>query len=162
MTYNLQQGRKIDAHRRHYEQFLEVEVSEEGTVRIATGRLSDHMRGDGPEVLFESVLVSLTRQAVDIVGKVSEHASYGGLWRFAVLAEGIAGLPAHLNGRGWEIGEVTVDADSEEYLSATQAPTAEVLATPWEVTYRLTGRFIRSLGIAEMAEVKLAVSPRTP
>lgn len=161
MTYKLQQSRTIDRDRRHYEQFLEVEVSEEGTVRMATGRLSDHMHGDGPEVLFESVLVTLTRQVVDIAGKVSEHASYGGLWRFAVLAEGIAGLPAHLNGRGWEIGQVTVDADSEEYLGTTQASTAEVLTAPWEVTYRLAGRFIRSLGIAEMTEVRLAVSSST-
>lgn len=158
MTTNLRSDRTIDPERRLYEQFLEVEMSDEGTVRIAMGRLSDHLRGGG-QVLLESALTTITRQTVDIAGKVSEHASYGGLWRFAVLAEGIAGLPAHLHGRGWGMGEVVVGADSREYLRTTQASTAEVLSAPWDVTGRLVGRFVRSLRIAEMPEVKAAISP---
>ncbi|MCR4512662.1 helix-turn-helix domain-containing protein [Aeromicrobium sp. 50.2.37] len=145
MTTNLRSDRTIDPERRLYEQFLEVEMSDEGTLRIAMGRLSDHLR-DGQEVLLESALTTITRQTVDIAGKISEHASYGGLWRFAVLAEGIAGLPAHLHGRGWGMGEVVVGADSLEYLRTTQASTAEVLSAPWEVTSRLVGRSSAACG----------------
>lgn len=159
MTTNLRSDRTVVPERRHYEQFLEVEMSDEGTVRIAMGRLSDHLGDGDQEVLLESALTTITRQTVDIAGKVSEHASYGGLWRFAVLAEGIAGLPAYLHGRGWGMGEVVVGADSHEYLRTTQASTAEVLSAPWEVTGRLVDRFVRSLRIAEMPEVKAAVSP---
>ncbi|KQP29215.1 hypothetical protein ASF38_00045 [Aeromicrobium sp. Leaf272] len=57
------------------------------------------------------------------------------------------------------MGEVVVGADSHEYLRTTQASTAEVLSAPWEVTGRLVDRFVRSLRIAEMPEVKAAVSP---
>jgi len=156
MTFGLETGRVVDSTRRGYEKIVEVEVSDEGTLRAMIGRFGDTTR-DGQKVLFESVMATMVRQVVDIAAQASDRAGYGGLWRFAVLATDIAGLPAHLNGQGWQ--EVFVDADTNEYLGTTQAPTTELRGAPWEVTNRLVARFVRSLGIGAMAEVRAAVEP---
>lgn len=158
MTFGLEAGRTVDPTRRSYEAVVEIELSDEGTIRVMTGRFGDQMR-EGTKVLFESILPTMVRQTVDIAGQVSKLANYGGLWRFAVLASDIAGLPAHVHGRAWQVGEIVVDADTNEYLSTTHAATIEVQSAPWQVTDRLAGRFVRSLGISAMPEVRAAMEP---
>ena len=139
--------------------FLEVEMSDEGIVRVMTSRFSEDMHGE--QVLFETMLPVLVRQTIDIAGKVSEESGYRGQWQFAVVATKIAGLVAHLHGSGQSIGEIAVSADQSEYTSATTASSSEVLTTPWNVARRLTGRFIRSLDISDMREVREATEEPT-
>lgn len=138
-------NRTLDMSGYDAESFIEVEISDEGTVRVMTGRFSGTL--DDNEVLFETMLPVLTRQTIDIAGKVAEHANYGGAWHFAIVATGIAGLPAHLRGRSYAHAGRHVGADTDRYERATTASTHEVLEEPWGVAQRLAGRFVRSLGI---------------
>lgn len=149
--------RTMDVSQRWRESSIELEMTDEGTIRLLNTRFSD-ARDDDASVLFELMLPVLARQVVDIAGKVSEHAGYGGQWHFAVVADGIAGLPAHLSGRHFGRGGVRLGVDRDEYEASASAATAEVLGAPWEVARRLSGRFVRSLGVGDLKGIAEAIS----
>lgn len=151
-SYGLSANRSLDIDRHNSENAIEVEISDEGTVRVMTTRFSDEDRG-GQQVLFEIMLPVLARQTISIAAEVADHASYGGGWLLGVAATGIAGLPAHLSGR-WVLGRHAVGTDQDEYRQTTSCSTAELGSHPHDVAARLAGRFVRSLGLTDLDEVQ--------
>lgn len=75
------------------EDIVEIELSEDGALRIMMGRLGDSV--DGRQVLFDSAAVIYVRRLLGLVHAVFEEAGYFGSWALAVGATGLRGLAAH-------------------------------------------------------------------
>nr|WP_313315457.1 hypothetical protein [Dietzia maris] len=146
MTSGLDSGRVLvdRGTGRFNEDVFEVEVSEDGVIRLLTTRLSDEVR-DGSQMLFPTMMPILVRQAVGIAAAVAHRASYGGMWSIGVAATGVAGLPIYDGRAGWDTGRVS--SDLARYERFTQASSVELAQHPGDVANRLVGRFLRGAGI---------------
>ena len=128
---------------RFQEDALEVEFSEDGVVRLMTTRFSDEVADE--QAVFVTMMPTLVRQLVGVAGALAQEMGYGGVWMLGVAATGIAGRPVHWHDQ-WA-GDSRVAADLEVYERVTSAPTMEMLDRPGPVADRLTGRFVRALGV---------------
>ncbi|MGV1008750.1 MAG: hypothetical protein ACOYBY_09095 [Dermatophilaceae bacterium] len=148
LTYRLTPERTVVPAERNGEDVLELELSDEGAVRMMTTRLSDR-RPDGAEVLFENTPVVLVRRVLGIAGAVAEAAGYHGSWAIALEANGIARLSPHLGGDSFYHGTRSVGQDQNVYRATGIASYAELTQIPGALTSRLLGRFLRSLALDE-------------
>lgn len=130
------------------EDALELELSEDGEVRLLTTRLSDDWSGAG-QVLLDVAIPVLTRRVVRIASAVADHCGYRGPWMLGVAATGIAGLGALDRSLGTLDRGPRLGQEVDEYRAVTTASHLELLHAPGAVTARLTGRLLRALGSAE-------------
>jgi hypothetical protein len=83
------------------EDAVELEIDEDGGLRIFMSRLSDAREdryADQPgemQMLFPPAAVLYARQFVALVGAAAEQAGYLGTWVLAVGATGVQGLPVY-------------------------------------------------------------------
>ena len=133
---------------RFNEDALELELSEDGAVRLLTTRLSDQPR-EGAQVLFAVMIPVLTRRVLSIAAAVADHCGYQGPWLLGVAATGIAGQAAWTEGYGLGYSNTRLAQDQDDYRATTTASYAELTQTPGAVTSRLVGRLLRSLSEAE-------------
>ena len=133
------------------EDAVELEVDEDGGLRIFMSRLSDSLPSADPAAtgqrLFPAAAVGYARQFVALTAAAAEHSGYLGTWILAAGATGIGGLPVHdylLRGRGGP------RPDASTYQRATTASYAELIKQPGRVTERLIGRLLRSTGTYEL------------
>lgn len=153
-TYGLTPDRQLKSVAdggRFDEDALELEISEDGEVRLLMTRFSDDLGGGGGQVLMVDVVPVLTLRAVRIAAAVAAHCGYMGPWMLGVAATGIAGLGAL--DRGPRLGR-----DVDEYRTVATASTAELAQLAGGVATRLTGRLLRALGAAAQYESLLADS----
>jgi hypothetical protein len=131
---------------RFIEDVFELELTEDGAVRLMTSRLSDDHGGQGQRI-FAVVIPTLVRQSIGIAAAVSAHAGYLGPWMLGCAATGLGGMPAssddhRVTGRPWPV-------DSDDYRMTTTASTTELEQAPGSLTRRLAGRLLRGLGEAD-------------
>lgn len=146
------------------EDIVEIEVDEDGGLRIFMGRLSDS-RSDrfadtagGRQQIFPSAVITYTRQFIALTRAAAEHAGYLGTWILAAGATGIQGLPVH----DYVLqGDPSPHYDAADYRRATTASYAELLHQPGTAAERLVGRLLRALGMHEKYASALA-DPITP
>jgi len=140
------------------EKIVELEIDEDGGVRIFMGRLSDslHPLADQPrggQRLFPSAVITYARQFIALTAAAAEHAGYIGTWLLAAGATGIQGIPVHdylLQ------GDPSPRYDAADYRRATTASYAELVKQPGTITERLIGRLLRSLGMHDKYASALA------
>jgi hypothetical protein len=142
------------------EDVVELEVDEDGGLRIFMSRLSDSLQsGDAAasgERLLMSGAVTYTRQFVALTVAAAEHAGYLGSWILAAGATGIRGLPVHdylMRGRPGP------RQDAPTYERAITASYAELIKQPGTVTERLIGRLLRATGTYQLYVDALANPP---
>lgn len=144
-TASLRSDRTVDMTMAHRpEDVLELEVSEDGAVRIMMGRLSAALRGDGDEpvqYLFDQAAVIYVRRLLGLVLEIAHEAGYFGGWGLAVGATGLRGLSS-FDTRWYDAQFFEEDV----YERATMASYAELVSQPGTVADRLLGRFLRKLG----------------
>lgn len=121
---------------------LEIELAEDGTLRVFTGRLSDELRG--AEYLLIHTVPVLVRRVVHIARAVSEHAGYLGPWMFGVAATRIGGLTAISNEMSFR-SDRPLPQDARDYRQVATASAAELQQTPGAVTGRLVNRLLRAV-----------------
>lgn len=132
------------------EKIVEVEIDEDGGLRIFMGRLSDNRNdpfADEPgtnQALMPSAAITYARQFVALITAAAEHASYLGPWTLAAGATGIQDLPVIDYLRH---GDPSPRYDAPDYRRATTASYAELIKQPGAITDRLVGRLLRSLGM---------------
>lgn len=149
MTYGLTEDRRLDPTTRGdqvVEDALELELSEDGVVRLFTSRLSDQVRGQG-QLVFVDMIPVLTRRALSVAQAASEHCGYHGPWLVGVAATGIAGLGAYET-RGWGSGP-GLPQDHGDYQQVTTTSSAELAQAPGAVAGRVVGRLLRAFGQAD-------------
>lgn len=129
------------------EDIIEVEISEDGEVRLYTGRLSDALSSAGAQqVIFDEMPVVLTRQLVMMAGHVGRETGYRGQWLVGVAAVGIEGLQAYDDRSMFRSFAQAYPSGAGDYRSVLVATAEEVDQTPGRLTERLVGRLLRALG----------------
>lgn len=146
-THNLAEGRVFRGEGYHPESVGELEVSEDGGLRLFLGRLSDNVRADSgldaEQLIFDSAAVLYVRHLIGLMIAIAEHAGYFGNWDLAVAATGLRGMPAYrMVQSAWSPPRFTDDS----YRRTTTATYAELASRPGAVTDRLVGSFLRALG----------------
>lgn len=130
---------------RYEEGAIELELSEDGVIRLMTTRLSDDI--DGRESLFAVMIPVLVRRALAVAVAVADHAGYRGPCMLGVGATGLAGLSAHTYGFGSHTPRL--GQDNGDYRLTATASYVELRETPGSVCGRLCGRLLRALGQAD-------------
>ena len=129
---------------------LDLEIGEDGGLRLFCGRASDDLsssyhRQSGIEVVFESLILGLTKRLVLIATAVAETTDYLGRWDFGIAVTGLRGL---VSWRLVQRGDTWVAAPfSEDDYRRTVRVTYERLAKePDSIVEDLTGQLNRALG----------------
>ncbi|MFJ6994494.1 helix-turn-helix domain-containing protein [Streptomyces sp. NPDC003090] len=130
------------------EDVIEVQLFEDGGLRLFNSRLSDgdapqHLGGEAEQVIFDFAAVFLTRQMLEMVRLVSEDVGYHGNWQVAVGANRLRGRRRHT---GPSLFASNHKYSADTYEEATGATLAELREAPGAVTRRLLGPLLRSLG----------------
>lgn len=129
----------------HQENAIELQVHEDGGLRLFSSRLSD-VRGQGssPEeqVIIERAVVNHTRRFLALVIAAGERAGYFGNWTLALGATGLKGLRPAPSPNSWGDGP---PYDRDTYRATTAATRAELNQAPGAITRRLVGPFLRAL-----------------
>jgi hypothetical protein len=142
-------GRRFQPQRKlaHEESQLDVEVGDDGTVVLFCAGASltrNHgIPDDERQYIHGVAVVVLTRVVLAIAAKLGSTAGYAGRW---LLAVGLNNLRGRFAGYALSRAGVEFPPYSEDdYVQATEAVTAELLAQPGAVMARLMYRLLRAL-----------------
>ncbi|MBT1094198.1 helix-turn-helix domain-containing protein [Streptomyces sp. Tu102] len=129
------------------EHVIEVQLFEDGGLRLFMARLSDGVGHQGPgnegeQQLFDTAAVILTRHMLELTRLVSDEVGYHGNWSVAVGANRLRGRRRYSGQSHWPSNH-RYSADT--YEETTGATLAELRDAPGTVTYRLLGPLLRSL-----------------
>lgn len=145
-TYELEDGRRVadDMVQREADS-LDVELREDGGVRVFVGKLTEKRKGD--KLILDGLAVAYSARLVEWARSVSYMTGYRGRWLL-----GIAGN--HLSG-GQSAASLTTFRDSwpiydaDDYRQVTTADYFELDERPGDVVQRVVGRLLRGLGTAD-------------
>jgi hypothetical protein len=143
-SHNLKSGRTLEPSAREAS-VLEIEMSEDGFVRLFCGRGSDS-RSDAPEVeyVIDPLVAGLVYRAARLAGDVAGETRYHGDWALGVAMTELRGCVSNLMASNyWDEANQYPD---DEYRATVRANTAELVDRPGAVVERLVGRLFRTLG----------------
>jgi len=130
---------------------LDMELREDGGLRVLIGRMTDtrrHQRvlGEPEVVITEGLAVGYALRCVHWATLVGGATGYRGSWAFGMHARGLRG---HMSSKVfediWGQGDGT-RYDLDSYREVTTSVHLEMLEQPWAVAERLVGRLVRGLG----------------
>ncbi|MEV8639301.1 ATP-binding protein [Streptosporangium sp. NPDC051023] len=158
-THNLGEGRTFIPSSQHFaEDAIELQVHEDGGLRLFFSRLSDQAPdGSGEQVILAAAAVGHTRRFLTLVLAAAQEAGYFGNWALAIGATGLNGLRAYTN-NGIGFGP-RARSDEDTYTRTTGVTWAELNSTSGAVTHRLAGPLLRALGVESFYEKALADPP---
>lgn len=155
-TSQLRSDRTVDMSMTSPEDIIELEVREDGGIRIMMGRLSDAPDSDAQQFLLEAGAVIYVRRLLGLLLEISACTGYLGGWTLGMGASGLRGLSSH-NARPWS----AFAFEDATYRQAAQASYADLISTPGSIADRLLGRFLRKLGTYSHYSQQLS-NPPTP
>ena len=161
-SYALAQGRVLRTGRHDPETVAELEVYEDGGLRIFMSRLSDHLPHSqselGPEdqVLFDAALVVYARRLVALVLGAAEEGGYFGNWALGTGATGLRGCYSYRQTENWLSASSGPRYSEDVYRRATVASYAELKSRPGEIADRLVGQLLRAFGTWQVYAVAFA------
>lgn len=134
------------------EDVIEVQLFEDGGLRLFMTRLSDNPNRQASEheeeqVLFDAGAVIHTRHMLELIRLVSDDVGYHGNWVLAVGANRLRGRRRY-SGQSYFPSNYRYSADT--YEECTGATLAKLRDAPGAVTRRLLGPLLRSLGSEEL------------
>ncbi|GAA1149190.1 AlbA family DNA-binding domain-containing protein [Streptomyces javensis] len=139
------------------EDVIEVQLFEDGGLRLFMTRLSDGLRSgsrnEEEQVLFDAGAVILTRHMLELVRLVSDDVGYHGNWAVAVGANRLRGRRRHTQ---QSLFPSNHKYSADTYEETTGATLAELRDAPGTVTRRLLGPLLRSLDSEELFTKALA------
>ncbi len=124
---------------------VEMEVHEDGGLRLFMGRFSD--LHEDTNVIFENASVIYVRQLIALTVAAAEEAGYFGNWILGAGATNLKGKCAYQLARSYISDRAKQPYDSDEYIRTSLVTYAELKQSPGQVTERLTGKLLRSLGM---------------
>lgn len=121
----------------------EVEVDEDGAVRLFSGGASEAPLADGTRVVGERVIAALVWRVLFLVEAIAAETSYVGNWQFGLA---LTDAFAMMSSRSLEatLARQIVYSDPE-YRELTEATYAELTENRYSVLQRLLGRLNRAL-----------------
>jgi hypothetical protein len=122
---------------------IELEVGEDGTLRLFCSRASDNWRGG--RVVFEVLVGGLVRRVIDLAAVISTDTNFTGDWEIAVGVTDLRGCVSHflMTGRFVDV-EDCPPYPADEYERTWRGPASD-LADPDAIVARLTGPLNRTL-----------------
>ncbi len=160
-TRNLGEGRIFtpDPGAYHDENALELQVFENGGIRLFSSRLSEQIEGAETEdhFLYDPIAVSNTRRFLALVREAAATSGYMGNWALAVGVTRLRGRRPYTSvpqNQRWLSGPQN-RYDRDTYEQATETTWAELNETPGAVTRRLIGSFLRTLAVEEYYDTAL-------
>jgi hypothetical protein len=146
-TPNLGQGRIWQPERAEDEDVVELQVFEDGGLRLYFSRFSDHMdRAGGQQVVLDAAAPSLARRLVAVVEEVADITGHQGAWSFAVGASRLKGRVPYSMMQSWGTSYPS-RYDRDDYHQATAATRAELATAPGGVVNRMVGPLLRGFGV---------------
>lgn len=152
LSFGLTSDRRLEdlgeAGRRRSERVFEIELSEEGALRVMTARFSDTTDRDDPaeQVIFVNMMPILVRRSISMAVAVADQCGYQGGWLAGIGATGLNGQTGWAGPTWYHDYPSKLSRDQADYRMTTTASLAELIQMPGSVTRTLTGRFLRSLG----------------
>ncbi|HUP14771.1 MAG TPA: ATP-binding protein [Acidimicrobiia bacterium] len=144
--YDLQAGRQLASADRE-DHLLEIELSEDGEVRVFCGRASavaDPGRAPDVAVLFDVLIAGLVYRSVQLAADVAAETGYLGDWAIGVAVVGAKGGGSWIRTQDFMTTATPYPADI--YTQLTRSSTLELQDRAGLVTDRLVGRMLRTLG----------------
>ena len=123
---------------------LDLEVNEDGGLRLFCGRASDTLRDD-VECVIEGLVIGLTKRLVLVAGTIAATTDWLGSWDFGIAVTGLRGLVSLRlvqHGQDW----LAAPFSEEEYRETVRATYERVVKDPDGIVTDLTGRLNRALG----------------
>lgn len=116
---------------------LEVIVSDDGEVRLFSGRGSDQVRAAW--YIGEWIVGGLTLRVAEIANAIAEKADFRGDWDFGVALTGIRGArSSQVIENPFSLGQVATAFPEGEFRETTRGGAAEIAADRLAVVERLT------------------------
>ena len=123
---------------------LDLEVNEDGGLRLFCGRASDTLRGE-VECVIDGLVIGLTKRLVLVAETVANTTDWLGSWDFGIAVTGLRGLVSLLlvqHGQDW----LVTPYPKEEYRETVRATQERIVKDPDSIVADLTGRLNRALG----------------
>lgn len=145
-TFELQDGRRAtpDGLQREADS-LDVELREDGGLRVFVGRMTDEHRGD--KLINDGLALAYVTRLVEWARSVSFITGYRGRWMLGVAGSRLWGGRSATSARNFMASWPVYDAD--EFRQTTTASYFELDERPGDVVDRLVGRLLRALGTAD-------------
>ena len=123
---------------------LDLEVNEDGGLRLFCGKASDTIRG-GVECVIDGLIIGLTKRLVLIAETIVATTGWLGSWDFGIAVTGLRGL---LSMRLIQQGQEYLAApfSEEGYRETVRATGERVVKDADGIVAELTGRLNRALG----------------
>jgi hypothetical protein len=122
---------------------LDLEVNEDGGLRLFCGRASDTMRN--VDYVIDGLIVGLTKRLVMIAETIASTTGWLGSWDFSVAVTGLRGLTSlRLAQHGQEY--LAAPFSEAEYRETVRATHERLIKDPDSIVADLTGRLNRALG----------------
>jgi hypothetical protein len=156
-SYPLEPGRVLRTDVSDPESVAELEVHEDGGLRLFMSRLSDHI-GSGfgeaaDHVFFDVAAVTYARRLVGLAVGAAEEVGYFGNWGLALGATGLRGTSSYIRRNSFYARPALYSGDV--YQRVTVASYAELSRQPGAVADRLVGQLLRSFGTRQAFDAAL-------
>ena len=135
------------------EDALEIQVHEDGGIRLFFSRFSEMFRAHdlrpaAEDLIYDGAAVECTRRFLVLVREAAERADYFGNWALAFGATGLKGMRAYgIDRDKFFSPEAALEVDT--YAESTGATYAELTTAPGTLTRRLVGPLLRALATEE-------------
>ena len=146
------------------EDMLDLELRQDGGLRLLVGRLTAQWGGGAAEgkapfhLVLDAHAVAYSLRVVQWATGLAEVTGYGGSWVFGVHGTGLRGLISSVRHQQSSGSGSAFDADA--YRETTTASRQELVKQPQVVAHRLIGRLLQALGTDEYyAEFFAAQTP---
>ncbi|MEU3670930.1 AlbA family DNA-binding domain-containing protein [Streptomyces virginiae] len=127
---------------------IELQVREDGGLRLYTSVFSDLPSNDADQEIFVAAAVVKTRRLLALIEAAAKEGGYFGNWAVAVGATRLKGRRAYVANSGFGFGP-TARYDEDTYTETTTITWAELTTRPGAITLRLIGPLLRALGVEQ-------------
>jgi hypothetical protein len=122
---------------------LDLEVNEDGGVRLFCGRASDNLRG--VEYVLDGLIIGLTKRLVLVAEAVATTTGWLGSWDFGIAVTGLRGRTS------WALAKhhqdyLAAPFSEDDYREMVRTTGERVVKDPDGIVTDLTGRLNRGLG----------------
>jgi hypothetical protein len=118
----------------------ELEIRDNGGLRIYISSLSRARSEDGLQVFFEVKAIGLAHRLVALAAAAAEVSGYLGDWALAFGATGLMNSYSHFLSIEWSEGSPYPD---DVYTDSVVASYSDLVKRPWEIVDSLVGGLLR-------------------
>lgn len=137
---------------------IELEVTEDGCVRLFSSRAGAIWRDNQP-VLIEASILALTHRVLRLAVAIGDALTYRGPWNIGVAVTNLAGT---ISSESVSSHNPTPPFAAPNYDAVTRTSAVEMEAHPRAVAERAIGSLMRGIGTRHLPKVKTLLEEDTP